>query len=85
MHWHPDEDVDRAIIRLLDALCMWERSTGRQSLFVLIPVETDESVVVAESGKPLERGLLLSDTDLCERVGQALRIHDEPNTHDFFA
>ena len=28
---HPDPEVQKAIIRLDDALCMWERNTFRQS------------------------------------------------------
>lgn len=32
---HPSEDVRTAAIRLLDALCMWERTTGRHNLFIV--------------------------------------------------
>lgn len=32
---HPSPDVQQAIIRLCDALCTWERNTGRQSALVL--------------------------------------------------
>lgn len=32
---HPDEDVNAALIRLNDALCMWERSTGRNSVLII--------------------------------------------------
>ena len=37
MSWqqHPDENVQRAIISLCDALCSWERSTGRQSMLIV--------------------------------------------------
>lgn len=48
---HPDPDVEHAIIRLCDALCMWERSTGRQS--VLIIREQGGFVYRAASGKPI--------------------------------
>ena len=47
---HPDKDVNQAIVRLLDALCSWERSTGRQS--VLILREQGGFIVRAQSGKP---------------------------------
>lgn len=32
---HPDEHVHRAIIRLSDALCTWERATGRRSILII--------------------------------------------------
>lgn len=32
---HPSEDVQAATIRLLDALCMWERSTGRHHILIV--------------------------------------------------
>lgn len=46
---HPDKEVTEAIIRLSDALCQWERSTGRES--VLIIREKNWSYR-AQSGKP---------------------------------
>ncbi len=33
---HPNEEVEAAIIRLSDALCSWERATGRQSTLILV-------------------------------------------------
>ncbi len=35
MQTHPDPDVQQAIIRLCDALCSWERSTGRQNVLIV--------------------------------------------------
>jgi len=32
---HPDREVRQALIRLNDALCTWERNTGRQSVLIL--------------------------------------------------
>ena len=32
---HPDREVQQALIRLSDALCSWERNTGRQSVLIL--------------------------------------------------
>lgn len=32
---HPDQEVQAAIIRLSDALCSYERSTGRTSVLIL--------------------------------------------------
>ena len=47
---HPDKEVQSAIIRLSDALCEWERNTGRQS--ILIIREQGGFVFRADSGKP---------------------------------
>lgn len=33
---HPDPEVQQALVRLNDALCQWERSTGRASALILI-------------------------------------------------
>lgn len=32
---HPSEEVRTATLRLLDALCSWERSTGRGNLVII--------------------------------------------------
>lgn len=47
---HPDPNVQQAIIQLSDALCTWERATGRQS--VLIIREQGGFAYRAMSGKP---------------------------------
>lgn len=52
---HPDEDVRRALIRLCDALCTWERSTGRQNLLVVIEQDHENGrfEFIADCGKPI--------------------------------
>ena len=35
MMQHPDLVVQEALVRLTDALCQWERATGRQSVLIL--------------------------------------------------
>lgn len=47
---HLDENVQKAIIRLNDALCTWERATFRES--VLIIREQGGFVHRSVSGKP---------------------------------
>ena len=47
---HPDPEVRQALIRLTDALCTWERNTGRES--VLILREVGGFTYRAMSGKP---------------------------------
>jgi len=32
---HPDKEVQSAIIKLSDALCMWERSTGHENILIV--------------------------------------------------
>lgn len=49
---HPDREVQQALIRLNDALCTWERSTGLNS--VLILREDNGFVFRSMSGKPLD-------------------------------
>ncbi len=53
MSYHKDKEINQAIIRLLDALCEWERNTGRRSTLELIPHNPDEKLVLAQDGKPL--------------------------------
>jgi hypothetical protein len=49
MMTHPDKYVQSAITNLSDALCMWERATGRESV-VIIREETFSYRAV--NGKP---------------------------------
>ena len=48
---HPDPEVHQAVIRLCDALCSWERATGRQNLMVVM--EQGGYEFIADCGKPL--------------------------------
>ena len=45
---HKDKEVQAALVRLLDALCTWERATGRRSLLIL---KEDDYCCRADSGK----------------------------------
>lgn len=62
---HPDKEVMAALIRLSDALCQWERNTGRES--VLILREVDGYEYRAMSGKPNIPDYV-TDEDLLSRV-----------------
>lgn len=53
MSYHKDKEVNSALIRLLDALCEWERNSGRRSTLILIPHCADERTVLAQDGKPI--------------------------------
>lgn len=35
MNNHPDKEVRQAITRLTDALCSWERATGRENALII--------------------------------------------------
>ena len=60
--WHHiDPEVRQALTRLLDALCSWERATGRVS--VLILRENGGYVCRADSGKPLDENTQSDITD----------------------
>ena len=48
---HPCKDVRDAIVKLVDALCEWERSTGRESVLIIRECGFTFSAV---SGKPCE-------------------------------
>ncbi len=52
---HSDPDVQAAVIRLCDALCTRERSTGRESLLIIR--ETGGYQFRADCGKPLDAAL----------------------------
>ena len=47
---HPDPEVNRAIVRLAEALCSWKRSTRSES--VLIVREAGGFTYRAVNGKP---------------------------------
>ncbi len=47
---HPDSEVNAALIRLLDTLCMFERGTGRRSVLIL---REHDYHMQAQDGKPL--------------------------------
>ena len=51
-----DGDVDSALLRLNDAICEFERATGRRYLLMLIPENPDESILISMDGKPLPPG-----------------------------
>ena len=56
MSWHRDKRVDQAFIALMDALCTWERNTGRNSRLLFIPGDNarDEDIIYLMDGKPVD-------------------------------
>jgi hypothetical protein len=53
MSYHKNKEVNQALIRLIDALCSWERNTSRRSTLVFIPHNVDEDIVLVGDGKPI--------------------------------
>jgi hypothetical protein len=51
--WHIDNDCESALTKLNDALCSFERATGREYTLILVPESPDEKVHISQSGKPL--------------------------------
>jgi len=64
---HLDKEVRAALTRLDDALCLWERNTGRES--VLILREVDGFVHRSVSGKPVSDSLDdITDAELVSNI-----------------
>ena len=54
MSYHRDSEVSRAIVRLLDTLCTWERNTGNGSKVILVHDNNDDGpTLFAMDGKPV--------------------------------
>ena len=51
--WHIDAEIDRMMVQLIDALCAFERNTGRRSHFLFVPEADDEKIIYAMDGKPV--------------------------------
>jgi len=51
--WHIDQGCELALIRLNDALCSFERATGREYTLILVPETLNEKIHMSQSGKPL--------------------------------
>lgn len=62
---HANNDVQQAIIRLADALCSWERSTGIESVLI---VREKGFVFRAVNGKPIIKTDIV-DAQLVEDIG----------------
>lgn len=50
---HMDEEVEKAIITLDDAICTWERTTGKGYTLVLVPHQREEKIHASVDGKPV--------------------------------
>lgn len=66
---HPDREVNHALIRLNDALCSYERATGRESILILR--EQGGFVHRSASGKPNTIPDDIPDEMLLERIKES--------------
>ena len=65
MSYHRLPEINNAIIRLLDALCTWERNTGNGSKLILVhDNEDDGPILFAMDGKPVRHSPFELCTDL---------------------
>jgi len=62
--WHKDPKCKQALVELNDALCTWERDTGRGSTLILIPKSIDEPIVMSQSGKPLPENYSMAPEEI---------------------
>jgi len=62
--WHIDQNCELALVRLNDALCSFERMTGREYTLVLVPESPDEKIHMSQSGKPLPEDFDMSPEEI---------------------
>lgn len=72
--FHLDSGCNQKLIQLNDALCTFERATGREYTLVLVPHTPDEEVHISHSGKPLPvDSMRMSPTGVIEFAMQMRR------------
>jgi len=62
--WIKEPTIDQALTKLNDAICTYERQTGREFTLLLIPFQKDEKIFASQSGKPIEPGILSTPEDV---------------------
>ena len=50
---HINANCERKLIELDDAVCAFERGSGREYTLILVPHQPDEKIVMSQNGKPL--------------------------------
>lgn len=66
--WHIDPGCDRALVQLNDALCSFERVTGREYLLLLVPESPEEKIHMSNNGKPLPPDFDITPEELLAMV-----------------
>ena len=80
MSYHMDREVNAALIRLLDSLCMHERESGRRSTLILIPHDKTEDILLAQDGKPMQHGVSHKSKDAYLMFRLAMKERGEETT-----
>lgn len=62
--WHIDYECEKGLIRLNDAVCSFERSTGREYTLILAPHNPNEQIHMSQNGKPLPGDFDMSPEDI---------------------
>lgn len=77
--YHRLPEINNAIIRLMDALCTWERNTGNGSKLLLVNEnEADGPNLFAMDGKPVNHTLF----ELCMDI-DLIKSHIMPNWREY--
>ncbi|MFA6588588.1 MAG: hypothetical protein WCT08_06015 [Patescibacteria group bacterium] len=51
--WHLDPACESALTNLNDEISIFERTTGRNYVLILVPEAPDEKIHMSQNGKPL--------------------------------
>jgi len=65
---HIDNEVEKALVNLCNRLCHWERSTGRQSVFIL--KECDFTIRAIDGVRAFAQDEMISDEQLLKMIPQ---------------
>jgi len=68
--WHIDQECESALVRLNDALCSFERATGREYILILVPERPDEQIHISQSGKPWPHNFDMSPEEILAKAMQ---------------
>ena len=82
IRYHPDPEIQEALAHLHDVLSSRERTTGREVMVLVIPIEEDEPILMSSSGIPLRMEYLTDDT-IVDIVKSGLKKHWNPKIHAF--
>lgn len=61
---HIDKDCELALVTLNDALCSFERATGREYTLILVPESPDEKIHMSQNGKLLPLNFDMSPEEI---------------------
>ena len=71
--WHLNPECERALIKLDDALCSFERATEREYTLILVPHSSDEKIFMSQNGKPLPQDFDMTTEQILSMAMEARR------------